>query len=54
VIYTEDVVRVREIPVNERSVFEPACGHAAFLISAMRLLTDLLPPDRAILRWMAK
>ena len=39
---------VREIPVNERSAFEPACGHAAFLVSAMRLLTDLLPPDKAI------
>ena len=25
------------------SVFEPACGHAAFLISAMRFLTELLP-----------
>jgi hypothetical protein len=39
---------VSEIPVNDRSVFEPACGHAAFLVSAMRLLTDLLPADRAI------
>lgn len=39
---------VGEIPVNERSVFEPACGHAAFLVSAMRLLTDLLPADRAV------
>ena len=39
---------VNEIPVNDRSVFEPACGHAAFLVSAMRLLTDLLPADKAI------
>ena len=39
---------VSEIPVNNRSVFEPACGHAAFLVSAMRLLTDLLPADKAI------
>jgi hypothetical protein len=39
---------VKEIPVHERSVFEPACGHAAFLVSAMRLLTDILPPERAI------
>jgi N-6 DNA Methylase len=39
---------IAEIPVNERSVYEPACGHAAFLVSAMRLLTELLPPDRAI------
>jgi type I restriction-modification system DNA methylase subunit len=39
---------VNEIPVNERSVFEPACGHAAFLVSAMRLLTDILPADKAV------
>ena len=39
---------VKDIPVNERSVYEPACGHAAFLVSAMRLLTELLPPDKAI------
>lgn len=41
---------ITEIPVDERSVFEPACGHAAFLVSAMRLLTELLPPDRAVPR----
>jgi len=41
---------IAEIPVDERSVFEPACGHAAFLVSAMRLLTELLPPDRAVPR----
>ena len=39
---------IEEIPVNERSVFEPACGHAAFLVSAMRLLTELLPGQEAI------
>jgi hypothetical protein len=39
---------IEQIPVNERSVFEPACGHAAFLVSAMRLLTELLPPEKAI------
>ncbi len=39
---------VQEIPVNERSVFEPSCGHAAFLVSAMRLLTEMLPSERAI------
>jgi hypothetical protein len=38
---------IAEIPVDERSVFEPACGHAAFLVSAMRLLTELLPSDTA-------
>jgi hypothetical protein len=39
---------VEEIPVNERSVFEPSCGHAAFLVSAMRLLTELLPVEKQI------
>src|ERR1035437_6109149 len=39
---------IEEIPVNERSVFEPACGHSAFLVSAMRLLTEMLPPDKAV------
>ena len=35
----------QEIPVERRRVFEPACGHAGFLISAMRLLSELLPAD---------
>lgn len=39
---------IAEIPENKRSVFEPACGHAAFLVSAMRLLTELLPEDKRI------
>jgi hypothetical protein len=39
---------LKQIPVDQRSVFEPACGHAAFLVSAMRLLTEMLPADRAI------
>jgi type I restriction-modification system DNA methylase subunit len=34
---------IEEIPVNQRQVFEPACGHAAFLLAAMQLLGDLLP-----------
>ena len=34
-----------DIPVDQRRVFEPACGHAGFLISAMRLLSELLPSD---------
>jgi N-6 DNA Methylase len=38
---------IEEIPVNERSVFEPSCGHAAFLVSAMRLLTEMLPAEKA-------
>lgn len=29
---------VREIPFEDRHVFEPACGHAPFLLSMMRLL----------------
>jgi hypothetical protein len=39
---------IEEIPVNDRSVFEPACGHSAFLISAMRLLTEMLSADKAV------
>ena len=27
--------------------FEPACGHAGFLGAAMRLLTELLPEEKA-------
>jgi hypothetical protein len=39
---------IEEIDVNERSVFEPACGHSAFLVSAMRLLTEMLPTEKAV------
>jgi len=39
---------IEEIPLNERSVFEPACGHSAFLVSAMRLLTEMLPAEKAV------
>lgn len=39
---------VAEIPVNERTVFEPACGQAAFLVSAMRLLTEMLPAEKQV------
>ncbi len=38
---------IAEIPVNTRNAFEPACGHAAFLVSAMRVLTELLPEERS-------
>jgi hypothetical protein len=48
---------IEAIDVEQRNVFEPACGHAAFLVSAMRYLTELLPdsqradsPRRAYLR----
>lgn len=37
---------IEELPVDDRYVFEPACGHAGFLISAMRLLSELLPAER--------
>lgn len=39
---------IEEIPENDRSVFEPACGHAGFLVAAMRLLTQLLPDDKSV------
>ena len=39
---------IDEIPSAKRNVFEPCCGHAAFLVAAMRLLRDLLPGD-----WLA-
>lgn len=29
---------IRDVPEEERHVFEPACGHAPFLLSAMRML----------------
>lgn len=38
---------IEEMDVEDRRVFEPACGHAGFLIAAMRLLSQLLPADRA-------
>src|SRR5205823_5356167 len=34
---------IEEIPPERRYVFEPACGHAAFLLAALRLLGELLP-----------
>lgn len=39
---------IEEIPENDRSVFEPACGHAGFLVSAMRLLSHLLPAEKSV------
>lgn len=38
---------VEQIDVQKRNVFEPACGHAGFLGAAIRLLTELLPPDKS-------
>lgn len=34
---------VEQIPLEDRHVFEPACGHSPFLSGAMRLLRFLLP-----------
>ena len=34
---------IEEIPEEQRHVFEPACGHAAFLVAVMRMLRELLP-----------
>ena len=37
--------RVEAMSVADRRVFEPACGHAGFLIGGLRLLSELRPPD---------
>lgn len=34
---------IRDIPLPKRSILEPACGHAAFLVAGLRLLRELLP-----------
>ncbi len=36
---------IKEMPAAERFVFEPACGHAGFLVAALRLLDELRPDD---------
>jgi hypothetical protein len=38
---------IEEITPERRHVFEPACGYPAFLVSALRLLKDLLHPVSA-------
>lgn len=38
---------IREIPVEDRHVFEPASGHAPFLVPAMRLLRLEMPDQPA-------
>jgi hypothetical protein len=35
---------IEQMDALDRNVLEPACGHAPFLVSAMRLLRFLLPP----------
>ena len=36
---------IADMPTAERFVFEPACGHAGFLVAALRLLDELRPDD---------
>ena len=36
---------IAEMPPEQRFVFEPACGHAGFLVASLRLLDELRPPD---------
>jgi len=36
-----------EIGIQKCQIFEPACGHAPFLVGAVRLLSDLLPHNIA-------
>ena len=38
---------ISRIDEAHRSVFEPACGHAAFLVAATRLLTSLLSAEKS-------
>ncbi|MHC4404308.1 MAG: HsdM family class I SAM-dependent methyltransferase, partial [Planctomycetota bacterium] len=38
---------IEDIDVGRRNVFEPACGHAGFLVAAMRVLTELLPTEKS-------
>ena len=37
----------QDIGIHNCRVFEPACGHAPFLVGAVRLLSDLLPDSIA-------
>lgn len=36
---------IAAMPPEQRVVFEPACGHAGFLVAALRLLDELRPDD---------
>lgn len=38
---------ILSIPMERRVVVEPACGHAAFLVAALRVLAEDLAPDAA-------
>ena len=44
---------IAEIPVDELRIFEPACGHAPFLVSAMRLLHSMeIKPDGGLSKFL--
>ena len=47
---------IREIPPAERHVFEPACGHAPFLLAAMRMLRMEMQdePDKKVHTYLKK
>lgn len=36
---------IEEMPADDRHVLEPACGHSAFLVAAVRLLRQLAPSE---------
>lgn len=38
---------ISQMGEEERTVFEPACGHSGFLVAAVRLLTSLLQGEKA-------
>ncbi len=44
---------IAEIPIEELRIFEPACGHAPFLVSAMRLLHSMeIIPDGGLSKFL--
>ena len=44
---------IAEIPIEELRIFEPACGHAPFLVSAMRLLHSLeIKPEGGLSKFL--
>lgn len=43
--YLVDHLPFEDVPEADRYVLEPCCGHAVFLVAAMRRMRDLLPLD---------
>ena len=41
---------ISEQSANDRRIFEPACGHAGFLLAGLRLLEELRPPNHTVPR----